>query len=440
MRHAWTMLLLLAATALSGQATTAADREAVLRYGIETEVLDLVRALRQEKNTEYKAALATSLQTATNDDLKEALLLYFLELKDNAVEDQALKILEAPDKKPNSLLLNAVSYLGEIRSSKAAETLLALVSGKNKVVALSAIRTLGKLGASGKTDDLLKVFQDPDTDPNFKPDLIWALGELKAGSALDVLLKDYDDDESQPLLRRSLLEAFGKIGDARAWDRVEAALKDPNTDLRAAAVATMAQFPGKGDPLQVLESALRDPQPAVRVAAAQGAKTARLGELKDLILYRVKKDPDAKVRVAALQALAAYDDGPGLVTGLLADAKTEPGVWREALNLSLDKKFPGTFDALKAALEADAKDKFGGLSTVVAAALLPQRDQYRALFGLMLSSEKAPTRATALRAIGLGKYTEYEPQLKAMAANDKDAGVKAQADTILKDWSKTPPP
>jgi len=419
--------------------TSKEDRTSVLKFGIETEVLELVQALRQEKNSEYRDLLLAAYDNAQTDDLKEAILLLFSDLNDNGLEDRALQELSSPDKKGNSLLLNAVSYLTGLKSTKAGETLVGLISGKNKVLALSAIRALGKLAALDRVDALLKLYQDTDTDPNFKPDLIWAFGEMKAVTAVDLLLKEYDENDAQPLLQKSILEALGKIGDPRAWDRVQAALHSPNTDLRTAAVATLASYPGQGDPTALLAAALRDAQPGVREAAAQAAKVSPLAGLRDVLVYRVKKDPEAKVRVAALRAVANYSDGAALVLGFLTDRKTDPAVWRESLTITLDKKYPGAFDALKKVIEDDNKDRNGTLAAVVASVLLPQRENYRQLFGLALGSDKAPARAAALRAIGIGKYTEFQGLVQNLAAKDPDAGVKAQAAAILKDWGSLAP-
>jgi|GEM_PF-3025170 len=421
------------------QSTSKEERTAVLKYGIETEVLDLVRSLRQEKNTDYRDDLLTAYDNARTDDLKEAIVLFFLDLKDSGLEDRAIADLGSPDKKGNSLLLNTVSYLTEIKSTKAKETFMTLVSGKNKVLALASIRALGKLAAVDKVDDLVKLYNDAETDPNFKPDLIWAFGEMKATTAVPLLLKEYDENDSQPLLRRAILEALGKIGDESAWDRVAAALADTNTDLRAAAVASLGSYPKHADPA-VLLGALRDAQPAVRLAGAQAAKAMLKPELKDMLGYRVKKDPDPKVRVGALQALAAYDDGPQTVLGYLADNKTDSAVWRESLNLSLDKKYPGAYDALEKVLALDAKDKNGPLSAIVGQALLAQRETYRKLYGLILKSDKPAARAAALRAIQVGKFTEYEADLKTMSNKDTDPDVKAQAAAILKEWATPAPP
>jgi len=423
-----------------GQATTKEERMSVLKFGIETEVFDLVQSLRQEKNSEYRDLILEAYDNAHTEQLKEAIILFFYDLKDDGMEDRAIQEISNSEKKGNSLLLNAVSYLTEIKSTKAKDTLVTLIPGTNKVLALAAIRAMGKLAALDKADDLLTLYQDAETDPNFKPDLIWALGEMKASSAVDLLLKEYDENDAQPLLQKSILDALGKIGDPKAWDRVQKALTSSNTDLRTAAVATVASYPGQGDLVPLVSAALRDGQPGVREAAAQAAKVSPLAGLKDVLTYRAKKDPEGKVRIAAIRALAGYDDGPAIVLGFLSDRKTDPVVWRESLTLTLDNKYPGAFDALKKVIEEDNKDKNGTLAAVVASVLLPQRDSYRSLFGLALVSGQVQARAAALRAIAVGKFTEYQGQLETLAAKDSDAGIRTQAASVLKEWANPAPP
>ena len=425
----------LAALAFPAAAQTVHDdRLAVLKYGIESEELEVVRALLQENNGEFQDQLKETYAAARSDELKQQILLLFSQLKDAGLEDQALKDL-GDSTKGNNVLLTEVSYLTDLKSQKAADVFAAQMTGTNKVLASASIRALGKLAVTAKADDLMKFYRDAETDPNLKPDLVWALGEMKAVTAVDLLVGEYDDSESQPIFRKLLLEALGKIGGDKAWTTVSSALTDANADVRSAAVAAVGGFPA-ADFTAILTPALRDSQTGVRLAAAQAAKTAKDPALKDLLNYRMRKDPDPKVRTAALQAVAAYDDGPSAVLALLADRKTDVSVWRDALNLALDQNYPGTADTLKTVLEADAKDKNSGLGQLVANALLAKRDAYRPLFGQELDSDKPAVRMAAVRAVQLGKYTEYQDKIKTMAANDTDPEVKAQASDLFKEWNK----
>ncbi len=414
------------------------DRLAVLKFGIESEELDVVRALRQEASHDFQDQLKETYAAARSDELKQQILLLFSDLKDNGLEDQVLPDL-SDTSKGNTVLLTIIGYLADLKSTKAIEPLMAQTTASNKVIASASIRALGRLAAVDKADDLIKFYKDGETDPNLKPDLIWAFGEMKAETSVDLLTQEYDDNDAQPLLQKTILEALGKIGGDKAWTSVSKALKSDNGDVRSAAVAAMGSFGGKGDTVAILTSALRDSQVGVRLAGAQAAKTLNDPGLKDLLAYRMRKDPDPKVRTAALQAVAAYDDGPASVLAVLADSKADLSVWRDALNLALDKSYPGTADTLRTVLETDSKDKFSSLGPIVAAALVAKRESFRGLFGQELASDKAQVRAGALRAIQLGKYTEYSDKLKTMAASDPDASVKAQADAVLKEWDKPAP-
>jgi HEAT repeat protein len=433
------LLLLLAALAVPAPAQTVHDdRLSVLKYGIESEELEVVRALRQENNREFQDQLKETYTAARSDELKQQILLLFSDLKDGGLEDQVLPDL-GDTTKSNGVLLTIIGYLADLKSTKAVEPLMAQTTASNKVIAAASIRALGKLAALDKAEDLIKFYKDGETDPNLKPDLIWAFGEMKAETSVDLLSQEYDDNDSQPLLRKIILEALGKIGGDKAWAVVSKALNDSNGDVRSAAVAAMGSFGGKGDTVAILTSALRDSQPGVRLAGAQAAKTLKDPGLKDLLQYRMKKDPDAKVRTASLQAVAAYDDGPSAVLAVLSDHQADVSVWRDALNLALEKNYPGTAETLRKVLENDSKDKLGVYGPIVAAALLAKRDSYRDLFGQELNSDKPAVRGAALRAIGLGKYTEYTDKLKILAELDTDPGVKAQADAILKEWNKPAP-
>lgn len=435
MRYLWLAFFVLPVLAFAQNLHD--DRAAVLKFGIESEELDVVRALRTEGNKEFQEQLKDTFAAARSDELKQQILLLFSDFKDGGLEDQALKDL-GDAAKGNTVRLTLITYLSDLKSTRAVDPLLAQTSGSNKVIASASIRALGRLGASDKADDLIKLYRDPDTDPNLKPDLVWALGEMKATGAVELLVQEYDG-ESEPLFRRVVLEALGKIGGDQAWATVSSALTDANADVRSAAIGAVGGFADKADPAAILTPALRDAQAGVRIAAAQAALTLKNPGLKELLIYRMKKDPEPKVRTAALQAVAAYDDGPSIVLGLLADRTSDISVWKDALNLALDKAFSGTADTLRSVLEAEAKDKNGNLGPLIANALLAKRDAYRGLFGPELASDKPSVRLAALKAISLGKYTEYQDKLKTMAASDPDAAVKAQADTILKEWNKPTP-
>lgn len=432
------LAVLLAVPLFATDLTPKEERLQTLKFGIETEIIDLVRTLQQEKNRDFLDELAGIFRSARNTDLKELLLGYFLDLKDNHLENDAIKELSQPEKKSNSFLLTAVSYLTGIKSKASEAVFVQLMTDKNKTLALASIRALAKIEATGRVGEILKIYKDAETDVNFKPDIIWALGEMKARDAVDPLLKEYEESDNEPLLQGTILAALGKIGDARAWNLVQTALDSDNSDLRAAAVGTLGSFPGHFELATDLTKALRDAQVNVRLAGADAAGTLKIPELQEILLFRVKKDPEARVRTACLRALAAYDGGATPVLALLSDRKTDFSVWREALNQAIDKKWSGVSEALQKVLDEENKAKNGALAPVIAGALLPTRDSYRTLFGVLLLNDSVTSRSLALRAIAAGNFREYEPVVRNLSVKDPDVNIKAQATAILKTWTATP--
>ena len=412
------------------------DRLQILEFGIE--ILELVRALRQEANADYQKQLVTVYRGSRNWELREQITGFFLDLKDKSLEKDAIRELAEPDKKPNGFLLTTVSYLTGIQSETSETTFVDLMTNKNKTLALASIRALAKLGARGRADEILKIYQDSETDPNFKPDIIWALGEMKAKGAVAALVKEYEDSESEPLLRGALLQALGKIGDDKAWPLISEAANSDNAELRAAAVGAFISFPKKEELVSSLTNALRDAQVPVRLAGAEAASKLKFPELLDLLMFRVRKDPEPRVRSASLRAVAAYDGAAEKILPLLADRKTDFTVWREALSQAIEKKWVGTSAALKSVLEEENKEKNASLSPYIGTALLQPRETYRELFGLLLLSDKATARGSALRAISAGNFREYETVVRTLAQKDADFGVKNQANAILKDWGMKP--
>lgn len=439
----FTVLLFGALPSLTAETTTSLeeDRRQTLKYGIDPDLIELMGALKQEKNTQFLPELKQVFHQTKNPALQEQIVLFFLDLKQTGLEEEAVNLLAAPDSKGNSLLLSTVSYLTEMKALSSKDRFVTLMDDKNKTLALAAIRALGKLGATDQAQKLVEKLQAPDTDPDFKPDLIWSLGEMKAAEAADALIKEYDASDSSPFNRQSLLEAYGKIADPKFWPQIEKALVDPNVLVRSKAYSCLAGYPNQEGVLNYLNTGLKDAQPQVRQAAAESAGALKLESLKDLLVYRIRKDPEPKVRTAALKALVQYDQAvwKDALYDILLDKKTDPGLWKETVTLMMDKKPAGLKDVLLKVLERDGKDKLAVTVPQMSALFLGQKEtDYKDLYSKLLQSANPMARSFILRAINAQGLKEMSDQLKTMALKDEDPTVKALASSILRGWGVTP--
>src|SRR5580658_4854243 len=83
-----------------------------------------------------------------------------------------------------------------------------------------------------------KALKD-DTSPGVRADAAVALADLAAHEALASLLVAVEDDDGH--VRQMALSALGEIGDARAMQRLERALRDGRPEVRYQAVIAFSR-------------------------------------------------------------------------------------------------------------------------------------------------------------------------------------------------------
>jgi hypothetical protein len=142
------MILAVVAFASSADDLSAArDRERqTLLYGIGSQVLDAIKAIKASKDSSFTKELGQVLSTSVSTDVQVAVLDVF---QDQAISDgeaKAKEILASWQDSPSALLSAAVRYLAAIGSKGLAASLGPLVDSTDNFVASAAIQSLGKSG------------------------------------------------------------------------------------------------------------------------------------------------------------------------------------------------------------------------------------------------------------------------------------------------------
>jgi HEAT repeat protein len=205
------------------------------------------------------------------------------------------------------------------------EALLAATEDPSLDVARKALARLARLGGEQEAESLRARLLEVDLGlvPDFAATLR-ALGDGDAAAvarrgladpsptvriAAALALRELRDPDSAPALRRAArdpvagvrrfaLEALGNLGrGAENGTTCVHALKDPDPEVRAAAVRMLGKIAAHPDAR--LRSASDDPAPSVRRELAR--LSSRLGDA--LVRSLVVEDPDADVRAAALWRL-----------------------------------------------------------------------------------------------------------------------------------------
>ncbi len=156
-----------------------------------------------------------------------------------------------------------------------------------------------------------------DEAPGVRSEAAVGLADLTAHEALPTVLVAVEDEDAH--VRQMALSALGEIGDARATQRLERALRDSRPEVRYQAVIAFARV-AKDDPAAVaaaLSRALDDEDSAIRYIAMRIAEEqVAASEAAVHEAYRGQAHPLANPRlVARAEELA---DGPDEAVAVVA--------------------------------------------------------------------------------------------------------------------------
>jgi len=172
------------------------------------------------------------------------------------------------------------------------------------------------------------VLADLLADERFAPyrtDALRLLREAAEPAGIEAVRAFLDRHPSSPA-RRHALAILAAFEPERTLPRLEAALRDPDPNVRRLAVAEFARA-GVTDP--IVRTAVEDPSPIVRRRAAALLAGIPGDEARRALVRLARADPDDGVRRTAITWLGRRDDaGPGTLRAMLA---SEPDVTLQAI-------------------------------------------------------------------------------------------------------------
>jgi HEAT repeat protein len=178
---------------------------------------------------------------------------------------------------------------------------------------------------------LERVLRD-DTVPAVRAAAAVALADVAAHEVLPSLLVAVEDDDAH--VRQMALSALGEIGDPRATQRLERALRDSRPEVRYQAIIAYARV-AKDDPAAVVTAVVRaldDDDPSIRyIAMRVGEELGVDGEpvadprLRARAEELVREgDDDAAVAAALYLARLGDERGRTVVLAVVAEERRTP--------------------------------------------------------------------------------------------------------------------
>lgn len=420
-------------TAAEALAELRSRRADTLRYGIESQVIELLQTLRSERERYFDDMVLALAREEGGHRMRAAALEYFGHFDSDLAEGLAADILRERERHPNALVLAGFSYLARIKSRAALQVVDEVLADDERPYLQAAIRLAAAAGAVDRAEAVASVFEKEATGSGLRIEALNALGTLKAPAAFELLSRVLGDEAGSKVERMNAARALAALGDDRAVTGLAAASRGDDPNVRASAIEALGSFKGQAA-ASAVTAALRDSHQGVRAAAVKAAGGMKLAEAIPSLEFRLKEDPDRSVREAAIAALAAFDTS-GTWSTLVAFA--EDAKQQQQYRL---RAFAAVIGDGPASARASMLALFASMDTV------KDRAAYLAFARAALAIDKEGAGGFALRLYGDKEFTSrlaaiawaernahaaHLPELRRLAESDPTESVRRRAGTAV---------
>ncbi len=306
------ILIFLVFSSLYAEETTSKDntksikekRIDIIRYGIDTEIIDLIKTLKKNKNKDFNPELLKLLKSTHDTNLESKIIDLFSSEKDNSAVAYAFSEIKDNYDLSNEILTQFITYIAPYQTTEISTYLATLINHDDATIADTAIDALGKSKDDKYGEVLLKLLDEPSTSDSQRIHVIEALGNLKYRKARDsiskFLKKDYTSNRS---LKWKACIALGEIADEKSLPVIIKLFSDSDPYLRNYAIQALQYFPAQKTE-DIIIQGLRDSSWRVRVSACSSLGQIKSRKAVPILIYKAGNDPDIRnVRNAAIKAL-----------------------------------------------------------------------------------------------------------------------------------------
>jgi HEAT repeat protein len=405
------------------------DRRELLLYGIDSQVIELIDDLKEEKDSSLLGEVHATLKTTANPRIRTRVFDYFKSVEYVGAEDDALAVLDASDDQPAGLLLAAVGYLTVSPSPELAEHLSPLLESTDQEVIRVAVKGIGLAGNEDSVELLLDYLEDSDFPSNIKPDIILALGNLKHLSAIEPLVEILQDDGEEMIWRRYACASLGMIGDPSVLPVIEAVLYDEDANLRSYAVGALRHFE-TDEIVPLLMAGLKDSFWRVRVSAAQGLGEKQAEAAVPILIFKAQKDPEMIVREEAVKALGkiAVSEGFEYLRGLYENDISPPGLRFLAAEILSENDLAASLDVFRRVIEKHwDKEKSRVLERTAYYLSLSESTMLEGFYSRFLDSGELAIIIYGIRGVARNQILSLKEAVEAFASEGNNRSIRKAA-------------
>lgn len=411
------------------------QRQLTIQFGIDSQLLELITQLKEEKNENYFGPLKELFTKTSNTAIQTAIVDFFASQENDGLVDEAFGRLEDYDNLDTKIVLHLIRYIDEYQNDAITQLFFEMIDDPRVEVASEAINAIGISEQEHYAEQLLEMYNDREFRDALKPALITALGELGDRAAFELLDKIVSDEDESKSLRWRACQALGKIGGEDAFESISSLLNDDDPILRSYAVNSLGYLDQKGT-VDILIDALRDSMWRVRVQAAEALGRKQAAEAFEILKYKAQHDPDIRnVRLAAVKAIGELDTGKGydFLREIYRDARTPAGLRAKAIEILVEDSLSASIDVINEVFDEEwKKDKSYILDYTCKILSTRKSPHLGPLYERMLNH---PSHINllyyGLRGVRLNKFGSLRDEVEELTSNEVSRGVRSLAKSVL---------
>ncbi len=416
-------------------ASVADRRRNTILYGIDTEIMELLKSLASEKESLFNGELLTLLESSKGPKLRSAILDFFSSLEWKGAERAALAIVDGRDEEDSALVSSALAYLASVASKDALAYVPKMLEENDKNYMKGLVRLMGKSGGEAEEAILLDWFDGDSTTQDLKEEAIKALGEIGSSRAAERLERLVEDGEAGKAARMYACAALAKIGSPSSVGPLVGAANGGDPNVRASAIEALGSFRTAESEAAIVQG-LRDSFVQARVAACKASGALRISEAEPYLRYKATSDPEKAVKTEACKALALMGgDSLKFLRERLSDKKTESSIRTLIFGL-LARYDDGAVKLLEEILVAEQAEKNRGFYTSLVREIANAGDApgIGSLARILLADKDFNMRIGGVEWIRKNKAAGMKADLERIAESDPSEPLRKRAAEALKSF------
>ena len=408
------------------------EREEKLLYGINSEILDLLKTLKDEKNPDFNSRLTEILKETKNRKVSENIIDLFIATDYYDADETVYRFVEESEYSGKNVVRKSIQYLSESGKEKYNSDFLDLLDSADESYRIESVKALSKSGNKEYTEKLIEQYENDESD-RVRTEILLYIGELEDNSAVDFLIDILEDDYSDKTSKQYACNSLGLIGDDRAYPALLEAYGDSDPYIRAYALDALSKFK-KEDTEDLFLQALKDDSANIRKQAAVSASKMKNSAFVPFLKYKALNDPVKNVRIESVKALSAIASSEALdfLKEKAADNHSPIDLRKLIIVELINNNFTETRSSIDKILESEWESKTPVLLDIACGTLAEKESGELAdYYSRMLDHPSLTVKLSGLKGIKKNKCSSLKGKVEKFTETEGSSSFKRFAKSVL---------